>query len=45
MNPVHETRRDAEMVRQEHREEVIRGQLTDLLIKQNLSRLMRLAQP
>ena len=40
----HEARRDAEMVRQEHRVEVIRGQLTDLLIKQNVSRLMRLAQ-
>jgi hypothetical protein len=40
----HEARRDAEMVRQEHRVEVIRGQLTDLLIKQNMSRLMRLAQ-
>jgi hypothetical protein len=37
-------RRDAEMVRQEHRVEVGRGQLTDLLIKQNISRLMRLAQ-
>jgi hypothetical protein len=32
------------MVRQGHRVEVIRGQLTDLLIKQNMSRLMRLAQ-
>jgi hypothetical protein len=32
------------MKRQEHRVEVIRGQLTDLLIKQNLARLMRLAQ-
>jgi hypothetical protein len=31
-------------VRQGPRVEVIRGQLTDLLIKQNLSRLMRLAQ-
>jgi hypothetical protein len=40
----HEARRDAEMVRQEHRVEVLRGQLTDLLIKQNMSRLMRLAQ-
>ena len=40
----HEARRDAEMVRQEHRVEVIRGQLTDLLIKQNMSRLVRLAQ-
>jgi hypothetical protein len=40
----HEARRDAEMVRQEHRVEVVRGQLTDLLIKQNMSRLMRLAQ-
>ena len=29
---------------QEHRVEVIRGQLTDLLIKQNMSRLVRLAQ-
>jgi hypothetical protein len=37
-------RRDAEMERQEHRVEVIRGQLTDLLIKQNMSTLMRLAQ-
>jgi hypothetical protein len=40
----HKARRDAEMVRQEHRDEVGRGQLTDLLIKQNVSRLMRLAQ-
>jgi hypothetical protein len=32
------------MVRQERRDEVGRGQLTDLLIKQNVSRLMRLAQ-
>jgi hypothetical protein len=40
----HKARRDAEMVRQEHRDEVIRGQLTDLLVKQNVSRLMRLAQ-
>ena len=40
----HKARRDAEMVRQGPRVEVIRGQLTDLLIKQNLSRLMRLAQ-
>jgi hypothetical protein len=40
----HKARRDAEMVRQGHRVEVIRGQLTDLLIKQNMSRLMRLAQ-
>jgi hypothetical protein len=40
----HEARRDAEMARQGHRVEVIRGQLTDLLIKQNMSRLMRLAQ-
>jgi hypothetical protein len=40
----HKARRDAEMLRQEHRDEVIRGQLTDLLIKQNMSRLMRLAQ-
>ena len=40
----HKSRRDAEMLRQEHRDEVGRGQLTDLLIKQNVSRLMRLAQ-
>jgi hypothetical protein len=40
----HEARRDAEMARQEHRDEIIRGQLTDLLIKQNMSRLMRLAE-
>ena len=40
----HKARRDAEMVRQEHRFEVGWGQLTDLLIKQNVSRLMRLAQ-
>lgn len=40
----HKARRDAEIVRQEHRVEVIRGQLTDLLIKQNISRLMRLSQ-
>jgi hypothetical protein len=40
----HKARRDAEMVRQEHQDEVGRGQLTDLLIKQNVSRLMRLAQ-
>ena len=40
----HKARRDAEMVRQGHRVEVIRGRLTDLLIKQNMSRLMRLAQ-
>jgi hypothetical protein len=40
----HKARRDAEMVRQGHRVEVIRGQLTDLLIKQNMSTLMRLAQ-
>jgi hypothetical protein len=40
----HKARRDAEMVRQGHRVEVIRGKLTDLLIKQNISRLMRLAQ-
>ena len=32
------------MVRQGHRAEIIRGRLTDLLIKQNISRLMRLAQ-
>ncbi len=40
----HRARRDAEMVRQGHRAEIIRGRLTDLLIKQNISRLMRLAQ-
>jgi hypothetical protein len=40
----HQARRDAELARQEHRDEVGRGQLTDLLIKQNVSRLMRLAQ-
>jgi hypothetical protein len=40
----HKARRDAEIVRQGHRVEVIRGLLTDLLIKQNMSRLMRLAQ-
>jgi hypothetical protein len=40
----HEARRDAEMARQEQRVEVIRGQLTDLLVKQNVSRLMRLVQ-
>jgi len=40
----HKARRDAEMVRQGHRVEVIRGRLTDLLIKQNMSRLIRLAQ-
>jgi hypothetical protein len=40
----HKARRDAEMVRQERQDEVGRGQLTDLLIKQNVSRLMRLAQ-
>jgi hypothetical protein len=40
----HKARRDAEMVRQGRRVEVIRGQLTDLLIKQNMSTLMRLAQ-
>ena len=40
----HKARRDAEMVRQGPRVEVIRGQLTDLLIKQNMSTLMRLAQ-
>ena len=40
----HKARRDAEMVRRGPRVEVIRGQLTDLLIKQNMSRLMRLAQ-
>jgi len=32
------------MVRQGHRAEIIRGRLTDLLIQQNISRLMRLAQ-
>lgn len=40
----HKARRDAEMVRQGHRVEFIRGQLTDLLIKQNMSTLMRLAE-
>jgi hypothetical protein len=40
----HKARRDAEMVRQGPRVEVIRGQLTDLLVKQNMSTLMRLAQ-
>ena len=40
----HKARRDAEMLRHGHRVEVIRGQLTDLLIKQNMSTLMRLAQ-
>jgi hypothetical protein len=40
----HKARRDAEMVRQGQRVEFIRGQLTDLLIKQNMSTLMRLAQ-
>jgi hypothetical protein len=40
----HKARRDAEMVRQGHRVEVIRGQLIDLLVKQNMSTLMRLAQ-
>jgi hypothetical protein len=40
----HKARRDAERVRQDHRVEVVRGQLTDLLIKQRVSRLMRLAQ-
>jgi hypothetical protein len=40
----HKARRDAEILRQGHRVEVIRGLLTDLLIKQNTSRLMRLAQ-
>jgi hypothetical protein len=40
----HKARRDAEMVRRGPRVEVIRGQLTDLLIRQNMSRLMRLAQ-
>jgi hypothetical protein len=40
----HQARRDAELARQEHRDEVGRGQLTDLLIKQNISRLMRIAQ-
>jgi hypothetical protein len=39
-----EARRDAEMARQEQRVEVIRGQLTDVLVKQNVSRLMRIAQ-
>jgi hypothetical protein len=40
----HKARRDAEMVRQGHRVEIIRGRLTDLLVQQNMSRLMRLAQ-
>src|SRR4029453_7625945 len=40
----HKARRDAEIVRQEHRDEVGRGQLTDLLMKQHSSRLKRLAQ-
>jgi hypothetical protein len=40
----HKARRDAEMVRQGQRAEIIRGRLTDLLIKQNITRLMRLAQ-
>jgi hypothetical protein len=40
----HKARRDAEMVRQGQRVEVIRGRLTDLLVKQNMSSLMRLAQ-
>jgi hypothetical protein len=40
----HKARRDAEMVRQGPRVDVIRGQLTDLLIKQNMSTLLRLAQ-
>ena len=40
----HKARRDAEMLRQGQRVEVIRGQLTDLLIRQNMSTLMRLAQ-
>ena len=40
----HKARRDAEMVRQGQRVEVIRGRLTDLLVKQNMSGLMRLAQ-
>jgi hypothetical protein len=40
----HKARRDAEIERQQQRDEVIRGQLTDLLIKQTVSRLMRLAQ-
>ena len=37
----HRARRDAERVRQEHRVEVIRGQLTDLLIKQKVASLVR----
>jgi hypothetical protein len=37
-------RREAARTRQEHRVEVIRGQLTDLLIKQNISTLLRLAE-
>jgi hypothetical protein len=40
----HKARREAEMVRQGQRVEVIRGRLTDLLVKQNISGLMRLAQ-
>jgi hypothetical protein len=40
----HKARRDAERVRQSHRIEVIRGQLTDLLIEQRVSGLMRLAR-
>jgi len=40
----HKARRDAEMARREHRDEAVRGRLTDLLIKQNMSRLVRLAQ-
>ena len=40
----HKARRDAEMLRQGQRVEVIRGQLTDLLIRQNMSTLMRHAQ-
>jgi hypothetical protein len=37
-------RRDAERARQEQRDEVIRGQLTDVLIEQNMSRLIESAR-
>jgi hypothetical protein len=37
-------RRDAERARQEQRDEVIRGQLTDVLIEQNMSRLIEIAR-
>jgi hypothetical protein len=40
----HKARRDAEMVRQGQRVEVVRGRLTDLLVRQTMSGLMRLAQ-